>query len=191
MNNKIINVMIDLETLGTKPGCKILSIGAVVFGAVAFNYRIEFYKTIISNKGQELLSVNTDTVEWWNKQSIEARKELFDNEKSEYLDQILKQFSGWIGRLAHEGTVRVWGNAASFDLKILEHAYQVYGIPVPWNYRNEMCFRTLKNLFPYSQDFVGVPHNALDDAINQAGVAEEIFGHIERSGAEWFNGLGD
>ena len=38
----MIHVMCDLETLGRRPGCKLLSIGAVVFGPKGLG--AEFYE---------------------------------------------------------------------------------------------------------------------------------------------------
>lgn len=172
-----VNVMIDLETLGTKPGCKILSIGASPFPENDLEHSNKFYITIDSKEDQFGLTEDENTVKWWARQSEEAKKEAFSGTTT--LSDALDWFSHYLRELVK--TPIVWGNAASFDIKILEAAYLAAKMPVPWGYSNEMCYRTLKNL--YSKEvpapkFTGVHHNALDDAIHQARHAEEIFKYI-------------
>jgi hypothetical protein len=74
----------------------------------------------------------------------------------------------------------VWGNAASFDLKILEKAYKLMQIEVPWKYYNEMCYRTLKNLYPEIKIMCNPhKHEALQDAIYQAEHAVRILNTLK------------
>lgn len=174
-----LNVMIDLETLGKKPGSKILSIGACTFGSSEINSRKQFYRTI--QREQPGLVEDIDTVEWWAKQDIKAQQELFNSPTSIPIGIALTEFALWLRKVEEDNPgkiLRVWGNAASFDLKILEYAYVIVTWNgAPWGFRNEMCFRTLKNLFPKfnNMPFTGTKHNALDDAIHQAEIAEYIF----------------
>lgn len=180
MTQKIINVMLDLETLGTKPGCKILSIGACTFAddASILSDRKTYY-AVIDRNTQALLE-DPATVNWWYAQDKEAQKELFENVGQIHITQALHEFAMWLTALNLENKykVRIWGNSASFDLKILEHVYLLYNLPVPWAYKNEMCFRTLKNLFAVSFPANEKPHHALSDAIWQADIAEEIFDEL-------------
>jgi len=178
-----LNVMIDLETLGKKPGSKILSIGACTFGSSEINNRKQFYRTI--HREQAGLVEDIATVEWWSKQDIKAQQELFNNPSNIPIGIALTQFYTWLRDLEEtntDKTLRVWGNAASFDLKILEAAYMIVSwCSAPWSYKNEMCFRTLKNLFPTDFPANPNPHNALSDAIYQAEIAEAIFDTLYQS----------
>ena len=65
----------------------------------------------------------------------------------------------------------MWSNGADFDLPMLAHAYNQVGIEVPWKFWNSRCFRTYKNL-PNAKNIrveaLGVKHNALSDAYQQA-----------------------
>ena len=76
--------MIDLETLGTQPGSIILSIGAVLFDPTKAPHEClgeEFYYVI--GKPTCLaagLTFSQDTLDWWKKQSPEARKVLTQSE---------------------------------------------------------------------------------------------------------------
>lgn len=169
------DVMIDLETLGTTPGCVILSIGAVDF-STGSEVITPFYRTIERASCRAVgLDEEADTYNWWMQQSGEAKLEAFKEEFE--LKEVLYDFSDYIKEFHRESaSVRVWGNAASFDLKILEEAYIAWDIPVPWSFREEMCFRTLRNLFPEikAPEFQGTPHVAICDAINQANHADLI-----------------
>jgi inhibitor of KinA sporulation pathway (predicted exonuclease) len=50
-----------------------------------------------------------------------------------------------------------------------------FGIERPWKYYKEFCFRTLLKSVPkFDMPFVGVQHNALDDAVHQAKQFIEI-----------------
>lgn len=168
-----INVMVDLETLGTSPGCPILSIGAVTF--LTEVPCKPFYTTIdISNQNKYGLLPNPTTVSWWGSQDKRVREEAFSGKDD--LFQVLTWFSSWLGSL--QATPVMWGNAASFDLSILSAAYKAVNLPLPWKYWNEMCFRTLKNLYHgvvTEPERTGHKHNALNDAIHQAEWATKIY----------------
>lgn len=162
-----VEVMIDLETTGLKPGCRILSLGAATFDG--FEQRTFYEKLAYSDKYWS----DQGTLDWWDKQPAAIRLEAFSG--TLLPRTVLLQFSDWLASLGCKQDIRPWGNAASFDLKILEAAYKIENLPLPWSYYNEMCYRTLKNLYP------GTPfikpdgaHNALVDAIAQADHADRI-----------------
>lgn len=172
-----INIMIDLETLGKKRGCKILSIGATTFLTQAPPSK--FYFTA-NRDGQCGLEEDTETVTWWQSEANSATFEalLADCDDSPNLIDVLEKFCSWIESLGSRDQIIVWSKGASFDLQILQEAFEVTGIACPWDFRNEMCFRTLYNLY---SDIVLQPtlalrkHHALDDAIFQALHAQDIF----------------
>ena len=62
---------------------------------------------------------------------------------------------------------------------ILGNAFRACGIPVPWNFYDERCYRTLKSLFPQlkAADTRGTKHNALEDARYQAEHLIKIIRH--------------
>jgi len=178
-NSTIIHtdVMIDLETLSLANNAAILSIGAVTFKPVD-NVDNTYYARIGKSyyTGIQKFDISKDTIDWWNKQTLEAREEAFYGNID--LPSALHTFSKFCNQFK---SVRVWGNAASFDLKILEHVYKVFNIPVPWKYTNEMCYRTLKNLFPaIPQPKPKFAHNALSDAATQAEHAALLLSLLER-----------
>lgn len=155
--------MIDLETLGTRPGSVIVAIGAVRFGGGKILDR--FYAVIDPQDAQACgLTIDAGTVLWWLGQSDEARKEIAFGGKP--LAAVLTSFAAWLG---DDRETEVWGNGASFDCALLAEAYVRCGLPRPWRYPNERCYRTVKELHPEVElKRQGTHHNAADDAESQA-----------------------
>lgn len=172
------DVMLDLETLGTSPGCIVLSIGAVFFDPYRDKFGESFYTEI--NKLSSLtyeLKVDPKTEAWWQEQSAEARVilTLVEQDEAPTLPTALVDFHNFLGgEKAKE--VRVWGNGAAFDNEVLKAAFRAAAMEVPWSFRNDRCYRTLKGLVPELDAVrIGTFHNAVDDALTQASHACEIF----------------
>jgi DNA polymerase III epsilon subunit-like protein len=160
--------MLDLETLGTRPGSVILTIGAVRFDE---NGTYEsFYKGIsIDDSKKHDLKVCPNAHAWWLDQTKEALDTAFSGTAK--LDDALNGFCEWVASLgvSEWRDVNVWGNGSDFDNALLAEAYAVVGMRQPWSFTGNRCYRTMKNMFQGIEvPSVGVQHNALDDAIYQA-----------------------
>ena len=163
--------MLDLETCGTGPFAAIIAIGAVVFDLETGQLGRTFLQPV--DLGNSMLNggiIDASTIEWWMKQSDEAKQVFFDERRRGIYDSLMS-FSSFItiSTDCKGGEVKMWGNGSDFDNVILSNAYGRCGIKPPWKFRNNRCYRTVKNLFP-DIPFVpgGTAHNALDDARNQA-----------------------
>lgn len=162
-------IMVDTETLGTSPNSVILSIGAVKFDPDTRQFTDEFYTVISTKSCLEIgMTIDPDTVDWWNHQSDEARIVL-EQAKAEppicmTIYDALQAFSGF----AHWNSC-IWGNGSDFDNAMIQEAYRKLNIRQPWAFWNNRCYRTMKNMIkleaPKRQ---GTYHNALDDAKTQA-----------------------
>jgi len=178
--------MLDIETLGTAPGCAIAAIGAVVFDPVR-GLGDEFYRRVNIKSCVDVgLNLDVDTIIWWMQQSDAARKETFAPATTS-ISQSLMDFMNWRDHaLLSDGseTLEVWGNGADFDNPILEAAFDACRLPAPWGRRDGRCYRTLKNLFPSiaaNHHPKAVAHNALHDARLQAEHAVRILQHITKA----------
>lgn len=158
------HVMIDLETLGRTPDAAIASIGAVLFDP---RYGIKcadtFYVEIDWKASKRF--VEKETVDWWRKQSKEARKCLKGKTP---LSEALEELDFWL-----PDDCRPWGNGPTFDISMLEHAFDQEQIETPWKFWNIRDCRTIKDIFESKRgglngNFTGVKHNSLDDAKYQA-----------------------
>jgi len=178
--NQYINVMCDLETLGTRPGCKLLSIAAVPFLLEKDEDQLaSFYEKIRRDSYYVVFHEDISTLLWWEDQSKEARVEAFSGNKG--IAQVLGEFTTWCSSITYNGRkILFWGNGADFDNAILQETYKLCGLKAPWEYFNNRCYRTLKALFPqipYTKPKIA--HNALEDAKAQAVHAEHILRTVE------------
>ena len=165
--------MLDLETLGKEPKSVIVSIGAVEFSETEVSEN-KFYINIDPEDCQSYgLKINASTFLWWMGQSEAARLAITGSEKVK-LKEALISFSSWLllemGPMdSSKDDVIVWGNGADFDNTILSSSYSETGLEQPWSFRNNRCYRTIKNLSPDIRiETSGTRHNALDDAVSQA-----------------------
>jgi hypothetical protein len=162
------NIMVDLETLGTEPGCIVMSIGAVKFDLESGKLGETFYQVIDREESEKIgLTASESTLQWWEKQSDEAKRIFNHPMRVDPLTAIVD-----FDRMVNAGTV-LWGNGAAFDNVILEAVYRALERPVPWKFWNSLCYRTVKTIAPMlGADAhlmrVGTHHNALDDAVTQA-----------------------
>ncbi len=73
---------------------------------------------------------------------------------------------------------QIWGNSARFDCGILQNAYNIVGIPIPWKYGSERCLRTLVAFNPKVKATtlnIGTAHNAIDDCKFQIKYCHETW----------------
>lgn len=172
------DVMVDLETLGRRAGCSILSIGAVAFDAESGKLGPEFYTVVKMTSCEERgLHTDPDTVAWWEKQNLEAQKVLKQARAArgnKPLDKALTEFNCYLAQFGPK-VVRVWGNGSDFDNAILINCYAATELTAGWEFWNNRCYRTLKGMAPHIKvERQGTYHNALDDAKTQAAHAIKV-----------------
>ena len=168
------NLMIDLETLGTSPGCVVLSIGAVFFDEVGLGAK--FHRHIsVQDSVQHGLTIDGDTALWWLGQTDDARQGVLSGQKEAVpLLEACKEFADFINM--YGSNPKVWGNGASFDNPILAELYKRRGVPTPWKFWNDRCYRTKAAEYPdVRMEREGVHHNALNDAVSQAKHLQAIW----------------
>ncbi len=188
------HIMVDLETLGTVPGCVILSIGAVVFDPITGNLGDEFYQVLnIEDCKKHFLTEDADTVAWWNRQSDAARQVLIhatDSKMSVGLKEGLERLNSFMKTQGGPKSLLVYGNGADFDNPILTCAYDAAKVKPAWASYNGRCYRTLKNLHELFGEKTradkvqrgGTYHNALDDAKTQAVHLMDIVAKVRKAG---------
>ncbi len=194
----MLDVMIDLETMGLGPDGAVVSIGAAKFdpyekvpaplGApmplaptIVNTFKVNIDLQSALNAG---LKVTASTLDFWAKQEPAARAALRDPEPIPLRDA-LREF-----RKFYEGTDHVWCNAPTFDFAILRNAYTAFAQPAPWHWRHERDQRTIMDLhsltFGHGVD-QSVPwptllHDAKDDAMRQAVWLWRALKELQRHG---------
>ena len=157
-----MNIMIDLETLGTKPNSTILSVGAVAFNKDGIHDK--YYANIdLEDSLHKGYDVDASTIYWWLKQSAEAGCILSCNLKP--IREVLIDLQFFFKKNSPK---EVWANSPSFDLVMLKNAFNKENLDIKWNFWDERDYRTFLNLTKQERVVPTVAHNALEDAIAQA-----------------------
>jgi exodeoxyribonuclease VIII len=165
------HIVLDLETLSTKPNAVVISIGAVALDGQG-NFLSVFHQAI--NPNQPGRDIDQATVQWWESQSAEAQEASYKAKDTVTPTVAMYMFSAWICCVGSPEEVKMWGNGSSFDCTILSSLYdQCHELrhPKPWAWWHDRDMRTLLDTFPEARDvgeFVGVKHHALHDAQHEA-----------------------
>lgn len=169
--------MLDLETLGTRNDAMIIQVGAVYFDRMTGELGREFATCIDPGNYGDKFTVDYDTVKWWFEQSDAARGLVLRTPMS-----LVEAIFGLTHFLEGED-ITLWSHA-TFDMPILQHAFQTVGMKNPVPFRNMRDLRTLMDLADHHSDAPreGCHHNALDDAKYQAKYAAEAFVKLYGSG---------
>lgn len=137
-------VMVDIETLSTDPRAVVLSVAVVTFDQeFGAGFEILHYPHVQTqiDLGRK---VDADTVSWWMRQSDAARTSAFEGQSIQSLEDVTSVVAG---------ATRIWANAPSFDLVILESMIRDLGRPVPWSFRASRCVRTIRDLADIERDW--------------------------------------
>ena len=180
------HIMIDLETLGTRPGSVILTIGAVRVdptGKQADQYSPSeildhaFYRRIKRDSCVALgLTDHADTLAWWGKQSPETQHEAFDAEPRYAIAKVMHDFAAWCGEKFH-----AWSHGASFDIALCEDIFHRLNICPPWNFWN---IRDTRTLYAFTGEKPARDHNhhhAIHDAIAQAAAVQRAYAQRDKA----------
>lgn len=152
-------VMIDIETMGQTPQSAICSIGAVKWNE---SEEVYFYQKIsLASSVAAGGKMDASTVLWWMQQSEAARKEIID--ANEQLPVVLLKLTDFV-----KDCIDIWAAPATFDLPIIENAYRLCTLPLPWSYKQHRCWSTLRKVMHAPKEPNFAEHNALADALCQA-----------------------
>lgn len=167
------HVVLDLETLGTRHDAVIFEIGAVAIS----NGRIiaKFFKRI---QLDDSITIDRNTLMWWLDQGTTLRSRL-DTSMSIPLPQALREFNNFLAGLHDYVLV---GNGSTFDITILESAYQKAKVGNPTEFRRYRDLRTYMELYERDTNrtpaSLQVTHQAVEDAEVEARRLIEILDHF-------------
>lgn len=152
------HVMLDIETTGLMPGCRILSIGACTFD-IDGETDNEFYKRIWADSYPQSAHDDKNTMDWWDKQNPDVKQEAFGG-CTDYAT-VLFDFIEYIDEIKPD---TIWCKGAAFDFPNINH-WLVEQLP----YQKLRCARTYLNAANVKVKIdASKAHNALEDAVAQA-----------------------
>lgn len=176
------HIMLDLETLGTRPGAIVMSAAFVRFSDeahVSLNLSIPEQQTLG-------LEIDPATHAWWGEQEAKAPGAWARSTSDpQPLTTALPYFAQWL-QWAGNGdlsSLLIWCHGATFDCPLLGEVYRRAGVPCPWQFWNVRDTRTLYDLAGISvRDYaVPPPHIALNDAIGQTRAANAALAVLARA----------
>lgn len=183
------DVLIDIETLGTKRNAVIVSIGAVIFNRADAPGTIidsAHFKLDIENQGDRELCPST--LKWWLAEGMKDALDLafrYPKKEQVRLGLALKRLEDFIKD--HDVNI-CWGCGPNFDMEILQDAYEQHGVPFPVPFWKWSCVRTIEEFF-YGENtrkegkpnyIEGVAHDALHDCLMEALVIQKCYSAATR-----------
>ncbi|MBD1379086.1 3'-5' exonuclease [Metabacillus arenae] len=183
-----IDVMTDIETLGTNSDSTIIQISAIAFNINTGEYISEFNKIadIALNKTN---NITGGTLIWWLNTNKELLTELL-NEGEGSSEELLQSFNEWLLELSLDGEIHLWGNGILFDNKMIQHQLESIGLRYPIHYKNDRDVRTIVDLASaklgitekelkdrYIDDSL-VHHNAFDDVKYQINLVVGCYNEL-------------
>jgi inhibitor of KinA sporulation pathway (predicted exonuclease) len=186
MSEKIwdrIDIMTDIETLGTKENVAIIQLSAKAFD-IHTGTIIDTFNEFVDLNNADGLKIDGATLLWWLKEDRrDLLAEILSMESKKSLKHVLHNFVTWIKDLRCENKKKyLWGNGILFDNRIIQQACFEHGLDYPIFYRNDRDMRTLfemacwklntteEELKKQFEDETLVKHNALDDCQYQINV---------------------
>lgn len=169
------DLMLDLETIAVTPRSTVLTIGCVHFNPFGNGYGDSLYMRInIDDQDKLHREIDQNTLEWWSKQDNAALQEAFSPDDRVPLVDAIDRFHKFAW-----GCNQFWSHGATFDLVIIEDIYRQLNKPLPWNFWNLRCTRTLFDLGLDPDMPKDNKHNALQDAIRQSIGVQNIYAKLK------------
>lgn len=169
-----MDVMLDIETLSTRPWSVILTLGAVKFDPWADEVDQTKGLYVRPDVNEQLAMdrhVQEETVAWWGTQTEEVREEALGEEGRTSVNEMLDQLNRFL-----VGANNIWCQGPAFDIVILEDLYRQVNRPTPWQFWQIRDSRTLFSVHgdPREKNRHGA-HNALIDCYYQARAVQHIY----------------
>ena len=170
-----MDIMLDIETLGTKPETVILTIGAVKFDPFSNKIGDGLYiKPDVDEQIARGRDVDESTLAWWGTQAEDVREEALGLADRISIEEMYRQLNRFL-----VGAENIWAQGPVFDMVILAHIYRQYGWPTPWQYWQVRDSRTLFGTHgdPRVKGKAGL-HNSLEDCVSQAQAVQTVYKNL-------------
>lgn len=185
-----VDIMVDIETLGTSANSTIFQIAAVAFDITNGSCHTAFneHADISKNEGYDM-QVSGETLKWWVLNHPETFAELLGKGElsSEELIKSFYNWLNWIVMTKGPSNVFLWGNGILFDNNMLKTQMETNGLTYPVHFRNDRDVRTIVDLACvktgltinqfrtkwYDPDLQS--HDAFDDVRNQINMVAAAY----------------
>lgn len=194
-NSPQTHLIVDIETLSTRPSAVVLSLACTAFQfevPQSFNYYVEngfHVKIEVEPQIRAGRKIDQDTVDWWLKQTPEARlitkKSADDTSPADALDQFRLYIENLRKHHGYDDKGFVWSRGSNFDFPIIETLHHDFEKKLPFSNWRIRCLKTMFDVMtggdwgqyePESGTPKGfLKHNALHDTAMDAIRCTDIF----------------
>lgn len=141
------DIMVDIETLGTKQGSSIFQIATISFDITTGETldSIDFIGDIAKYPN---LSTDGSSLKWWLSTDKQLLHDLL-HEGTLTEKELLTKFHAWLTSQSETGDMKdvyLWGNGILFDNVKISDLCAKYDVPYPIFYRNDRDVRTILEL---------------------------------------------
>jgi hypothetical protein len=169
-----MDVMLDIETLSTRPESVILTLGAVKFDPWADEVAMDsglYFRIDVDEQLALGRHVQEETIQWWGRQPAEVFEEAMGETGRVGLEDMCADLNRFL-----VGVNNIWCQGPAFDIVILENLYRQLVKPTPWQFWQIRDSRTLFGVHgdPRDKDRKAA-HNALMDCYYQAIGVQEVY----------------
>lgn len=170
-----MSIMIDLETLSVDPNATVIEVCAIYFDL--HDTGTETFHSFVKGDDGD---ISEDTIRFHMTNGTVIGK-------GTVAPVVAKKLHAFLSRNRDQ---HIYCKGASFDFPILKNFFKRHGLSCPWDFRNEVCLRTVIRLAGYDtrrfrdEGIVNPkPHQALSDCIYQI----EQLKHLNNWGLVWRN----
>lgn len=177
------HMMIDIETLDTRPSAVVFQVGVVVFEDALMQeapkspilaqrkFDLDILPQIFAGR-----TIDRETVNWWLTQKAPVIPI-----KKQSVHTVFQEISQMMGDF---GVSYVWSNSPSFDAVIMRSLAESLGVTYEFpSFRTDMDLRTLKNICKMKKvvDFEPkeTTHDALQDCLDQVDDLLNMMVHLK------------
>ena len=148
----MIEMMVDIETLGKEADAVVVSIGACMFNPITGEISDRKFDRVIDIQDSldHGLKVEGGALKWWMTGSAEARAAFLNNDVPVTLKEALNSLTKYAASFNHPDLIHVWANDPSFDTAKLQYNYHKAGLEYPFKHWNNTCVRTILRFYPKS-----------------------------------------
>lgn len=194
MINQRNHIMIRVTALDSRPSAAIAAIAAVAFNPETGAIADQMYCPVdIESSQREGGTIGASTVQYWLRQSAEARTELLSDVSLE-LREALARLNLFVLRQGEFGNCPVWFKRLDNDAPIIYSAMASIGIASAWQYAHAYHVSTLLEFIPPARTpfYYDTPSlNLLDDALHQVRLITDAWRAMSAMNAAYLRSVSD
>lgn len=191
LKNKRLDIMVDLETLGTEDDCIITQISAVPFDIHTGEQVSDGFNKLIDIGNMGSVSINGETLKWWLDTNSDLLVSILNGKTdTPRTANLVEDFYQYLLDLVSEygeRNVFLWGDGILFDNRILRHQIESLGFKYPIFYRNDRDVKTIIDLatLKFNKSHIDIKkmytrenstlHDAYSDSLNQVDMVCELY----------------